>query len=150
MADSPVRYAQECRTFARYLCGIDAPDDVVRSYLRGLQSTAFRDGPPVTPLDDMLQSLARRGVLRAALADTYARFFAPGGALRRRLVLLLAILESGPLAQAFEPPEPGTARAFVELIGLAARFALLLPAALIVVGPLHVVTLVRGRPAVSQ
>jgi len=150
MADAPaVATDQECRTFTRYLCGMEASDYVLHQYARGLASAAFRDGPPVTSLDLALEAFARRGVATSALADTWARFVAPGGRLRRRLVLLLSILETGPAAAAFEPPAAGRARAFIELALLAMRFALLLPATLLIVGPLHLGVVLRGRARVS-
>jgi hypothetical protein len=113
--DSVVR--AECRTFTVYLTGNEPDELVVVSYARGLASDAFgrRSGDP--SLDRALIGLARRGPFATGLTDAWARIFTPAGGLRRRLVLLVAILESTtPAYHAFEPAARGRIVAFAALL----------------------------------
>jgi hypothetical protein len=120
----------------------------VAAYARGIASRAFLDGPRVTRLDRVLVTFAVRGPFRAGLADAYGRFLAPAGQLRRRLVLLMAVLEStSPGFHAFEPPAAGRVAAFAGVMADAAGFAFRLLLALPVVGGLHVLSLARSGSA---
>jgi len=89
--DSP---AAECRVFTRHLLGRD-PDDYVtatyRAALAGMPVLAARGR-----FDSALLSFARTHPLCAKIADAYASLFLRAGALRKRLVLLLAVLETRP------------------------------------------------------
>ena len=71
------------------------------------------------------------------IADAWAVRHSPGGAFRRKLVLLLAILESnGRFAYRVDSPEGGGAVAFALRSALrAARFAGASVAAAVVLGP---------------
>jgi hypothetical protein len=87
-------------------------------------------------IDRALMRLATRGPLAARMADAYASIFARSGLLRRKLVLLVAILEShGETSRAIDTARPGSRIAwFGELAFRAAlTVALLLAAALILV-----------------
>ena len=53
-------------------------------------------GAPGDGFDTWLLEYAHRGGRALALADAYSRRWAPASALRRRLVLLLAVVETGP------------------------------------------------------
>ena len=79
------------------------------------------------------------------LADAHARLFAPASALRRKLVLLLAILEtSAPAFRRVDDPGPrGTVGAWLRLaaIGGTAGLAAVLGSALL----LPVQLVLRGR-----
>lgn len=86
--------AAECRVFARYLTGADPSPYVLACYARGLAAASA--GAPGDRLDAALLAGARRGPWAARSADAYARFVRPFGPLRRRLVLLLAVLETAP------------------------------------------------------
>ena len=90
----------------------------------------------------MLCGVARRSAFLARGADLYGRFLRPGGALRKKTVLLLAILESyGPTARQTDR-SPGSA-GFVAFAltapfqGLASALALLVTAPFLV--PLQIV-----------
>jgi hypothetical protein len=86
--------AAECRVLTRHLVG-DEPDD----YIIDRYAAAHRARPELAasvPSDRPLLALARTGPLGARLADAHGRLFAPASALRRKLILLLAILETSP------------------------------------------------------
>jgi hypothetical protein len=83
----------------RYLVGGPAPAPVVDAYVAGHARIPFATSPePVRPdvLDRALVRRAGHSPLQARAADSYARFARPGGPLRQKLALLLAILESTP------------------------------------------------------
>jgi hypothetical protein len=95
--------AAECRVFCRYLLGRDAPPDVVDAYCRAHEGGCAGPGLALTALD------------RAAVC-------ARGSVLRRKLVLLVAILESrGSTAAALDTAVPGSRLAW--LAGAAASAA---------------------------
>lgn len=84
----------ECRVFTRHLLGSDPDDYVVGKY---------RNAHAVVPalaasgrFDEALIAFARFSPLCAHLADSYASLFLRGATLRKKLVLLLAILETRP------------------------------------------------------
>jgi len=111
---------------------------VIECYARGLSSRTFHEGMRSSPADRAIDMLAGGGRIGLALADTYARFFAPAGRFRRRMVLLSAILESSPVtAHAFEPPATGPIRTWVSLMLAGLGFGLRLLTAFLVLGPLH-------------
>ena len=111
----------ELDRFTRYLIGAPASPYVREWYERGLE----RYVDPFTPegrLDAVLLAMAAWRWLPVRAADITARFLVPGGALRRRLVFLTAILESTPeTAASYEEPTVASAAAFYA--GLAGRGA---------------------------
>lgn len=135
----------ECEVFARYLA--DAPPDgsIVATYVE-----AHRVRPELEArdrFDRALLAVARTGRPATRLADAHARIFARGSALRRKLVLVLAILETSP--SSFEKiDEPGTgpgALALARLVvhGLRAAAALVLGAAILL--PVQLACRLGGR-----
>ena len=100
--------ARECQVFCRYLAGLDATDDVVRAYQRAHDVSTLKLNA-ATPMDRALLQLASGGATMARIADSFAAPIAPGGALRKKLVLLLAILESrGASASRVDRAVPGS------------------------------------------
>ena len=86
--------ARECAILCRLLTGGEPDARIVEAYIRGhahASLSAEADG-----LDRLLLSAARRGVTRARWADAYAAVFQRRGLLRRKLVLLYALLETNP------------------------------------------------------
>ena len=82
----------ECRVFTDHLLGCEPGAYVTAKY-----RAAHAAVPALSEYgrsDEALIAFARRGPIRAKLADAYAAVFAPRSALRKKLVLLLAILET--------------------------------------------------------
>jgi len=108
---------RECHTLTRHLIGREAPDGVIAGYLRH-----HRERPlgATDPFEASLLARARRGGLATRMADAYAARVLPRGLLRRKLTLLLALLETQPESYtAIDAPDPGgTLRTW---LGLAAR-----------------------------
>lgn len=90
---------RECEVFFRYLCGLQMDPYIVSKY-----SEAHLKVPSYTPspgFDQLLVRFAARGSSFTRMADSYARFFVPRSTLRKKLILLLAILESSARGSAF-------------------------------------------------
>ncbi len=88
--DSPLD--RECVVFTSYLVGL-RPD----AYVRRRYAEAHATVPGLEAVDRfeaILIGFARRHPALTKMADAYARIFRPASSLRRKLVLLLAILES--------------------------------------------------------
>jgi hypothetical protein len=89
---SDARLARECRVFTRHLIGSDPGDYVVTRYVE-----AHRVRPvfsPVSRLDRFLCAFAGATPFMTRFADAWSAVFAPTAVLRRKLILLLAMLES--------------------------------------------------------
>ena len=129
--------ARECLTYSRYLAG-SAPDEYVRAKYRDAIGKLPDLAPPTASFERLLLSLSRRPWLVRAV-DAYARFFCPGAMVRRRLVLLFAMLESnGKSAQPFERADSGGLPMFVLRAGLSGLWVLcLLLASALVLLPLQ-------------
>lgn len=118
---------RECDAFTRHLIG-EAPDEGTRAaYHRAV--AAVSSLVPAGRTDRAVLAFARRGTVAARLADSWAALFFRSSALRKRLVLLLAILESrAPTCQAIDRPaggSPGAAMALLAARGLVAVLVLL-------------------------
>ena len=96
----------ECRSLTRYLLGETPSPYVIACYLRAHGvSSAFQ---PRGRFDRLALRLASTP-LGARLADAHARLFAPTSALRCKLVLLLAVLETtAPSFRRVDDPGPQT------------------------------------------
>jgi len=93
-ADSPAILADECRVFTRHVLGRDPDAYITAKYVDACSTMATLQ--PASGFDETLLALARRGRVAAKVADSYASLLAPASALRKRLVLLLALLETRP------------------------------------------------------
>jgi nucleoside-diphosphate-sugar epimerase len=85
---------RECRVFARHLLGCSP-----NQYVLGKYAEAHTVSPALSAgnrFDENLLRFARRHSICAKIADSYTCLFFPGALLRKKLVLLLAILESCP------------------------------------------------------
>jgi len=139
---SPERLAREARVFTAALIGGDPSPYVVRQYARGHVSLPLA---PIQGFDVVLLGVARGGPALTRMADAYARLFVRRSILRRKLTLLLAILESAAPSEAeFAPVAASAAGTLVRLAvsGIAAAtFSL---AGVIILGPLHVASFVTA------
>ena len=97
-ADAPIPddIALECRAFARFLANSEATPYVMSHYARLRPTAALSETTSARIIERGLLAAARLGSLPLRMADGYARFFLPRALLRRRLLLLLAILENSP------------------------------------------------------
>jgi hypothetical protein len=85
--------AAECDVLCRYLIGRE-PTEHARAQYVAAHELASPANPHESQTDLLLVRLARGGPRRAALADAYAAAFLRNSTVRRKVILLLAILES--------------------------------------------------------
>jgi hypothetical protein len=108
---------EECRVFTRYLLGSVPHDYVLGKYVEAHKvTTAFVSK---TRFDSFLMRTAVRHPLLVKLADSYSRIAAPRSVLRKKLVLLLAILETSSLSSRMIDTEvvSGKATLVLRLVG---------------------------------
>ena len=137
----------ECRAFTRYLVGTDPTEYITNSYHRLLPSAGVPHETSAVLIERSLLAAGRAGSLPLRMADGYARFFRPRSLLRRRLILLLAIVEN------CEPNEGvlnSGAEGSLVSVGLRLMVSLVasglcLIAGVILFGPLHLLSL-ANRP----
>jgi hypothetical protein len=144
MTSSQSVLERECRVFTQYLLGCAPQPYVVQKYADAHRmSAAFL---PNEQLDSLLVSLARTNRTVTQLVDSYARIFAPASTLRKKLVLLLAILETCPpsceLIDAIDGSRLGllfrlVARGTIAVVSLLIGTAFLLPTQLVLSSVRH-------------
>ena len=99
MPSEDKQLARECKVLSRYLSGRPAEGYVLEKYCDAHRRTTVFAA--TSAFDRILLSLARIHPALTTIVDTYARFFVPGCALRRKLIVLLAVLESSAVSQHF-------------------------------------------------
>jgi hypothetical protein len=141
----PAELERECAVFCRYLCGEPASSYVLEKYRAAHTCGAIDPPGGATSFDRALVALARQAWLTRAI-DGYARVFAKGGLLRRKLVALLAILEvKAPFDDALDTPTSASTFAFfARLAWLGAVFALTLLVTSIVLLPVRAACALRA------
>ena len=97
--ESATVVAAECRVFAHFLADTDASPYVQHAYANLLATSDLPSNARDRLIERALLAVARHGTLATRVADGYARFFLPRSMLRRRLVLMLAILENSPASE---------------------------------------------------
>lgn len=138
------RLEREGRVLGRYLAGGKIPDHLVARYTDHVSVT---EPPGQDPLDRTLLRVACHGGPITPMADAYARWFRPTGALRRRLTILCALLESSPPYHiALGAPREGSRwRSATALVIIGLMGGLTLAGAVLLFGPVHVGLLARGK-----
>lgn len=83
----------ECRIFCRYLVGQEPSNYVLENYRRGNVTHGLDQQLQENGIERLLIKMAGRGPFFTWLADIYTRIFLPYSVIRKKLILLLAILE---------------------------------------------------------
>jgi len=91
---------RECTVFCRYLIGQEPNEYVKKKYRTAHQIGLLRNGREC-PADAFLVKIAGIGSWSSKIIDTYTRIFRPFSTVRKKFVLLLAILESCAPADAY-------------------------------------------------
>ena len=84
---------RECSVFSIYLVGEPPSEYVKKKYREAHQTGLFLDAA-AHPAEDFLVRVASIGSWSVKIIDVYTRIFRPVSRVRKKLVLLLAILES--------------------------------------------------------
>ncbi len=149
--DDPLTLDRECDVFTRALTGGKATPALSRAYLEGhttiplLAAARLR---PLSAVDRASLQLARTGPFGTRAADAYARLFRPGGPLRQKLTLVLAILEHAPPHHLLLNTGSGVGRvrAGLGLVGLGTSFLVALSVGIVALAPVHLLTRLTSAP----
>jgi hypothetical protein len=119
---------------------------VVEQYLRAHRLHSSFQESQIGPFDRILLGLSLRSQAALAMADTYACMLASRSMLRKKLVLLLAILESSPgMFDQLETPSASSAfGARLTLGALGVRFGAVLAFSVLVLLPVRLVLLLSS------
>ena len=141
------RLQRECRTFTRYLTARE-PDDYVQEKYDAGQAAVLRGMTPIGAFDEQLVRFAAAGGWRVRVADAYTRILRPRCVLRRKLILLFAILEnSGPYHRHFTAGGSGSSwRAGLHLLAASAGFVFALAIGIVVLAPRRLAARDSRRP----
>jgi len=114
----------ECDVFTRCLSGAPPSAEAVRHYIAAARTHGLARDTDFTKFDRTSLAAARRSPWQARCADAFCAFFHRTGALRRKMIMLAAILENqSPTYEIFEAPQsPGPVGAFFQLAGLGLSF----------------------------
>lgn len=117
VVEERVDLALESRRISRYLLDVDPPRELVDRYLR---ANALLFPAPPSVEDEAILDLVRRHAWSLPFLDAAAGLIRPDSLLRRKILLMLAILETSPeLARRFEPEDSGKMNLFLRLTGVA-------------------------------
>lgn len=118
----------ECRVFCRYLAGREPTDYLLSSYRAAHAAGAVEPAGGSSSFEHGVVAIARRSGLLARAFDARARILAPGSLLRRKLVLVLAILETSAETEADvdSPTHTSLIGLGLHLVGIGLAFACLL------------------------
>ncbi len=132
------REVREARTFASYLGSPSFPSEISDRYHAAIGD--WRIGS-YDRFDAWLVGFAATSPALTSLADTYARFARPYGDLRRRLTLMLALLEThGATHAAYDRARTSAAAAaWLALAGAGTVWALRALLAAVICAPAHLV-----------
>ncbi|MGH7712767.1 MAG: hypothetical protein ACREOG_15865 [Gemmatimonadaceae bacterium] len=127
----------EARTFAAYLGTPRVPAEIVERYQHAIQDRRVDD----TRFDRWLGRFAAAHPLLTSVGDVYARIARPYGDLRRRLTLMLALLEThGATHARYDRAAPShPAVAWLALAASAAAWGARAIIALLILAPLHAI-----------
>jgi hypothetical protein len=134
-SDSLEVLTREGRVLGRYLAGARPPDHVLGRYAEAHARRPELEVEGEPGLDRFLVRLARRGTLAARTADVFAARAAKAGSLRKKLVLMVALLECSPESHSRidRPRREGRVRAWIGLTATALLEGLTLLAAALLV-----------------
>lgn len=129
---------RECQVYTRYLVGMAPSVYMIEKYL-DFHTWHPLETVPGSQFDSILLTFSRWHPWATALADTYASRLARASALRRRLVLTLALLECSPpsFPHLDSPSVKGTAATITWGLMQSAGYVLRFLMALLLFGPLH-------------
>jgi nucleoside-diphosphate-sugar epimerase len=131
---------RECNVFTSYLVSQQPTDYVYKQYEMAVLARNLANDDEFAAFDGKTLRLARRNVFFTRVADAYCAIFHRHGVLRRKLILLLAILEhAAPTAARFDRPKNrGYVGIASNLLILSMSFGLSLLAAIFLLLPFHI------------
>ncbi|MAF27112.1 MAG: hypothetical protein QF819_05740 [Gemmatimonadota bacterium] len=137
---SPRRILEdEGRTLGRYILGEGPAMFILEKYVQAHAAGVVEPPGGADSFDRLVVEVAQGGHGLTRFADSYCALFRRGGLLRRKLSLLVALLESvAPTDAAVDRvTAPGRTRTFLDAAFRAAAFAVLAAFSIPVFGPAH-------------
>lgn len=130
---------RECIAFSRYLINERPSLYVVDKYRDAHLASDFLNRSKVKAMDRLLLNVGSRHTLLAKLVDSYTSLFFKTSAIRKKWILLLAILEScAPTYEYFDSPERSNrGLVVIRMIGNLLGFAVILLLSVALFLPLH-------------
>jgi nucleoside-diphosphate-sugar epimerase len=130
---------RECDVFTRYLVSQPPTDYIHKQYEMAVLARDLANDAEFAAFDRRTLSFARRNVFFTRVADAYCAIFHRHGVLRRKLILLLAILEhTAPTAARLDRPKNrGPIGIATNLLLLGISFSLSLLAGIFLLLPSH-------------
>jgi hypothetical protein len=142
---SDVDLGRECAAIARYLTGHTPTGYVLAKYRDAHARHEHLNGG--SAVDRFLLRVARTSTAGAWLVDCYTALFARTAVVRRKSVLVVALLESSaPSAEYFDSPDRGGAAGSIARLGLrGALFSAGVLGSIVLLAPIHALLLVRSK-----
>ena len=138
---------RECSVFSIYLIGEPSNEYVKRKYREAHQSGLFF-GAATQPAENFLVRVASVGPWSTKIIDGYTRIFRPFSLVRKKLVLLLAILECS--ARTHEYLESADSRSIsvllLQLVTRCLTFVLIVVLAIFFILPVEVILRGKAKP----
>jgi hypothetical protein len=133
----------EARTFAAYLGSSRVPAGLAERYREAVTDWQIE----ATAFDERLARFAAVHPALTSLADSYARIVRPYGDLRRRLTLMLALLEShGSTHIRYDSANPSSrVAAWLALAASTAGWGARTLIAILILAPMHGITSLASR-----
>lgn len=132
---------RECAVFCRYLIGQEPNEYVKKKYSAAHQARSLRNGGGECRADAFLVKVASIGPGSTKIIDAYTRIFHPVSTVRKKLVLLLAILEScAPTHIYVDSVDAGpTPLLFLRFVNRCAIFALVVMVGVLLILPAELI-----------
>ncbi len=143
---------RECRVFTRYLIGQQPTAYVLAKYADYHRASAAMADLAADRFDCFLVSMAASGPILARLVDSYTARFYKGSAVRKKLVLLLALLECSPPSFQYldAADSAGTAAIVFRMLAQAGLSAIALLVSMLLFLPIHLVLAPAPGPSAKQ
>jgi hypothetical protein len=139
---------EECTVFCRYLIN-ETPDRyVLNKYREGHEANPALKAPDSDRLEGLLVRIAKKSPFFANLVDAFTSIFSRFSVFRKKLVLLIAILESyGPLHHHFDSADKsGRLPLFMKMVGRGLLFMGALVLSIVIITPLRVMAAASKLP----
>jgi len=137
----------ECRVFCQYLIGLKPNDYVLEKYREAHRSSHLYRVSDSNSFERILTNFASISPLAARVSDVYGFLLLKNSLLRRKLVLLLAILENSVPSHSYfgSVIEGGIAMLILRLAWRASLSLVALLIGVVFVGPFHLFVLLRSK-----
>ncbi len=137
----------ECTVFTYYLIQQDPSDYVLSKYRQAHSIADFACTSETRPFERLLLHVSATHPLLTKLVDAYTAIFLRSSIVRRKWILLLAILEScSPTSRCFDSPESSSKKVlFMGMMGKGVVFLFFLGLSIVLLLPLHLGFAVYGK-----